>query len=91
MTILNEIKSIINSNYLNSETLYNKWKVNFRDEHFEEIYWDNYPFMDKYYFEANPSYLYEYEDMFDLGRYPLVMLRDGLLGIFSPRALFKSL
>jgi len=83
MPILNEVKTIIESGYPHTDVLYSKWKVKFRDEHFEKIYWDCYPFMDKYFFEANPSYLYEYEDMFDLGRYPLVMLRDGFLGILD--------
>ncbi len=35
-----------------------------------------------YFFELNPSFHYQYHDLENLSEYPIVMLRDGFLGIF---------
>lgn len=35
-----------------------------------------------YFFELNPSFVYQYHDLENLAEYPVVMFRDGYLGIF---------
>ncbi len=35
-----------------------------------------------YFLELNPSFIFEYRDLENLAEYPIVMLRDGYLGIF---------
>lgn len=83
MSILDKLHKIISHEQGQFDSLYSKWKPNYQDEYFEKIHWDFYPFLEKYYFEANPSYFYEYKNLLDIGRYPVVMLRDGFLGVLS--------
>ena len=82
MSILNKIKNIIDTN-TNEEILYKKWSTNNRDELFTQIYWNYSPITSKYFFEGNPAFFYEYKDLFDMGRYPITMIRDGFLGILD--------
>jgi len=82
MCMLNKIKEIIETNS-SEEILYKKWDTHHRDEYFSKIYWSYFPITKKYFFEANPSFFYEYKGLFDLGRYPITLLRDGFLGILD--------
>lgn len=80
--MLNKIKSIIDSNS-NDEILYKQDQINHRDDFFTKIYWSYAPFTSKYYFEGNPAFLYEYKNLFDMGRFPITLVRDGFLGILD--------
>ena len=80
MLTLSEIQNKILSMH-NQEILYKKWDVRHRSKDFTDLYWLYYPNTDKYYFEGNPSFLYEYEHLDDLGRFPIVTVRDGYLGL----------
>lgn len=82
MSTLNKVRTMI-QNYEESDILYKKWDIRHRDEYFSRVYWNQMPALEKYFFEANPSYFYEYQNMFDIGRYPLVMIRDGYVGILD--------
>jgi hypothetical protein len=97
MSILSEIKEhIVNTH--SDDIHYKKWHVGFRDEYFKEIYWSYYPITQKYFFEANPTFLYEYRSIEDMQRYPLILVRDGFVGILdfflvnpSPAKFFKTI
>ncbi len=83
MSTLNKISELIEHINPEQNLLYKKWNIQHRDELFTQLYWSHHPMTEKYYFEANPSFYYEYKNIFDLGRYPIVMLRDGFLGILE--------
>ncbi len=82
MHTLNSLKTLIEEN-AKAETHYQKWNTQFRDDFFKDIYWTYFPSTEKYYFEGNPSFLYEFKDSFDMGRYPVVLVRDGFVGIID--------
>lgn len=82
MSMLNNIKEIIDSNG-DGDILYKKWDVQFRDDYFSQVYWSYFPVTQKYYFEGNPSFSYEYKNLFDIGRYPITTLRDGFVGLLE--------
>ncbi len=82
MSMLNKIEQIIDSNG-HGEIHYKKWDVEFRDDYFDKVYWSYFPITKKYYFEANPSFSYEYKNLFDLARYPMTLLRDGYVGLLD--------
>ncbi|MDP7321718.1 MAG: hypothetical protein QF441_13990 [Bacteriovoracaceae bacterium] len=82
--MLDKIQKIIENNGKNDNDLYyKKWDTEFRDELFKEVYWSYFPITQKYYFEANPAFISEFRNLFDLGRFPLVMLRDGYVGLLD--------
>lgn len=83
MSTLNKISEMLENINPEQNLLYKKWNIQHRDELFTQLYWSHHPMTEKYYFEANPSFYYEYKNIFDLGRYPIVMLRDGFLGILE--------
>ena len=98
MSTLNKIKHIIMDSNPDQDILYKKWNIEHRDQFFTELYWSWHPQTEKYFFEGNPSFSYEYRNLFDMGRYPIVMLRDGFVGCLdfffihpSPPKDFKSL
>jgi hypothetical protein len=80
--MLSKIKEIIAAN-TEDDILYKKWDTKHKDEYFSKVYWHYHPATEKYFFEANPSFFHEYKNMFDCGRFPLVMLRDGFVGILE--------
>ena len=82
MSMLNKIKQIIDSNGY-GDILYKKWDVQFRDDYFGQVYWSYFPITEKYYFEGNPAFSYEYKNLFDIGRYPITTFRDGFVGLLE--------
>ena len=82
MPMLNKVARLIEENNYNS-IHYKKWNIKFRDEFFKEVYWAYFPITEKYYFEGNPAFIYEFRDMFDMGRYPITLIRDGFSGVLD--------
>jgi hypothetical protein len=80
--MLNKVREIISSN-TNDDILYKKWDTQHRDEYFSKVYWHYHPSTEKYFFEGNPSFLHEYKNLFDCGRFPIITLRDGFVGILE--------
>lgn len=98
MSTLNKISEIISLVNPEQDVLYKKWNIQHRDEYFTQVYWSYHPITDKYFFEGNPAFSYEYKNLFDFGRYPVTMLRDGFVGILEfflihpkPTSDFKSI
>lgn len=81
--MLNKIEEILNSITPEQDLLYKKWNIQHRDEFFTQIYWSYHPETEKYFFEGNPAFSYEYKNIFDFGRYPITMLRDGFVGVLE--------
>jgi hypothetical protein len=82
MSMLNKINKIIETNG-DGDILYKKWDVKFRDDYFSEVYWSYFPSTQKYFFEGNPAFSYEYRNLFDVGRYPITTFRDGFAGLLE--------
>lgn len=80
--MLNKINNLI-ENFDKNEISYKKMINRFKDGKFEKLFAERFPFTERYFFEGNPSFSYEYKDVFDMGRYPVIMLRDGFLGILD--------
>ncbi|MAZ49105.1 MAG: hypothetical protein CME65_11115 [Halobacteriovoraceae bacterium] len=83
MSMLDRIEEKINKINIDQDILYKKWNIQHRDELFTSVYWSYFPMTEKYFFEANPAFFYEYKNLFDFGRYPLCLVRDGFLGILD--------
>lgn len=83
MSTLNKIQEKIQKINIDQDLLYKKWNIQHRDELFTSAYWAYFPMTEKYFFEANPGFLYEYKNLFDFGRYPISLVRDGFLGILD--------
>jgi len=81
--MLSKIQDTLILNQKNKKILAKEYRHSFRDDIFKDIFWGYDPFMKSYFFEGNPSFYYEYTNMFDLGRFPIVMLRDGYLGLLD--------
>ena len=82
MPILNKISNYI-QNSTHDNIHYKKWNVDFRDALFKDFYWSYFPITEKYFFEGNPAFFYEFRDNFDLGRYSIVTIRDGFAGVLD--------
>lgn len=82
MFMLNEIKELIENSY-NDAILSKKWDIRHNGDQFRDFLDRSYPIGCRYYFEANPSFLFEYQNLVDMERYPVVMLRDGVIPIAS--------
>ncbi len=82
MSILSRVDELI-QNSANGDIHYKKWNVDFRDQYFKDVYWSYFPITEKYFFEGNPTFLYEYRNFNDLARYPLIIVRDGFAGILD--------
>lgn len=80
--MLDKVKEII-SNSSEDEILYKKWDTAHRSDYFSKVYWHYHPATEKYFFEGNPSFSHEYKNMFDCGRFPIIMLRDGYVGVLE--------
>ncbi len=82
MSILSRVDELITSS-ASGDIHYKKWNVDFRDQYFKDVYWSYFPITEKYFFEGNPTFLYEYRNLNDIARYPLVTVRDGFSGILD--------
>lgn len=82
MSMLNKVSAIID-NTSQDNILYKQKYIQYRDDYFSKVYWNYFPATDKYFFEGNPSFLHEYKNMFDCGSFPLIMARDGYVGILE--------
>lgn len=81
--MLDKIEKLIDNNKQEKRVQYKCVNPVFRTEKYKELYWSYYPFFAQYYFEANPTYSFEYRTIEDLARYSIVMLRDGFLSLAS--------
>ena len=57
--------------------------------------WRYFPLTEKYYFELNPSFVFDYRNIEDMLEYPYVQFRDGFLGLayfflMNPKPIDKS-
>ena len=80
MSMLNRIHSLISQAH-DEVLICRKWDLRRRDHLLQAAYGRLYPFTHRYYFEGNPSFLNDYAGFTDMARYPLIMLRDGLVSL----------
>ncbi len=78
--MLNKIHSLISEAH-DEALICRKWDIRRKDRLLQEAYGRLYPYTHRYYFEGNPSYLNDYAGFVDMDRYPLIMLRDGLVSL----------
>ena len=97
MSTLNKVKKLIEVSH-DELILAKKWDIRHRSAIFKSAYDRMYPFAFRYYFEGNPSFLNDYANFLDMERYPLIMLRDGLVNLadffltnFRPPSSFRSM
>ncbi len=80
--MLNKLESHFQEFHPNN-CFYKKGYRKFKLQEFEEIYWNYHPFTEKYFFEGNPAYLDEFQSLYDMSRYPWIMVRDGFIGLLT--------
>ncbi len=80
--MLDKIKDIVDRNICEN-LISKKWDIQFRNADFEQIYWHHHPMTERYYFEGNPLFTFELQSPLEMECYPIVMLRDGALGILD--------
>lgn len=78
MSMLSKVDELIESSH-DEVLMCKKWNIFYRDNLYKEVYGRIWPSTHRYYFEANPSFLTEYKNFADMQRFPIIMLRDGLI------------
>lgn len=73
------------SNHLESyerkDLLFKRWDLRPMSQAYYEAMYRKFPGNEKYFFELNPSFVYEYQSIDAMLGFPFVMLRDGYLGL----------
>lgn len=78
MSILNRVQDLISKAH-DEVLVCRKWDLKRKDLLLHAGYGRLYPATHRYYFEGNPSFLNDYSGFLDMSRYPIIMLRDGLV------------
>jgi len=64
------------------ELLIKRWDIKPTSEAIHQAMYRKYPLNEKYFFELNPSFVYEYPSIEAMLTFPFIMLRDGFLGLY---------
>jgi len=78
-----------------SNILIKSWSAKPLSSNTTNSMWRYFPLTEKYYFELNPSFVFDYRNIEDMLEYPYIQLRDGFLGLayfflVNPRPIDKS-
>lgn len=81
MYMLQKINNQI-KHFEKNDLLLKRWESKPWSQTFYKAMYTKYPLNEKYFFELNPSFVYEYQSIDTMATLPFVMLRDGFFGLF---------